>query len=391
MDCPDAGKRKDPYAYVEAALQAPPSPDYVPSPEEPEQAPPSPDFIPGPIYPEFMPPEDDVLPAEEQPLPAAVSPAADSPGYITDSDPDEDDKDPEEDPADYPDDKDDNDDEEESSRDDADDKEEDEGKDEDEEEEEEHLASTNSVPPPAYHTTARMSIQDQTPIPFPSAAEVDRFLAISTLPPSPLTSYSSLLLQIPSPPLLVWHLDQRPTTTQGHHTFYLYLLPTLLLPLLLPSTDCRAGVFEVTLPPQKRRDYGFVTTLDDEIRRDLERDVSYGITDTWDEMVEDMQGTPSVTYVAELSQSMIDFVMTIRQDTNEIDGRLDDAQDDRSLMSGQFNLLRMDKRAHARTARLIEIEARLSRDTQMAVLESQQTPARDPVHLDVPEEAGSSS
>ncbi|GKB06241.1 hypothetical protein Tco_0834474 [Tanacetum coccineum] len=168
-------------------------------------------------------------------------------------------------------------------------------------------------------------------------------------------------------------------------------LPTLLPPLLLPSTDCRAGVFEVTLPPQKRRDYGFVTTLDDEIRRDLERDVSYGITDTWDEMVEDMQGTPSVTYVAELSQSMIDFVMTIRQDTNEIDGRLDDAQDDRSLMSGQFNLLRMDKRAHARTARLIEIKARLSRDTQMAVLESQQTPARDPVHLDVPEEAGSSS
>ncbi|GKB06240.1 hypothetical protein Tco_0834473 [Tanacetum coccineum] len=194
---------EDPYAYVEAALQAPPSPDYVPSPEEPEQAPPSPDFIPGPIYPEFMPPEDDVLPAEEQPLPAAVSPAADSPGYITDSDPDEDDKDPEEDPADYPDDKDDNDDEEESSRDDADDKEEDKGKDEDEEEEEEHLASTNSVPPPAYHTTARMSIRDQTPIPFPSAAEVDRFLAISTLPPSPLTSYSSLLLQIPSPPLLV--------------------------------------------------------------------------------------------------------------------------------------------------------------------------------------------
>ncbi|GJT22199.1 hypothetical protein Tco_0892136 [Tanacetum coccineum] len=32
---------EDPYA--EAALQAPPSPDYVPGPEEPEQAPPSPE------------------------------------------------------------------------------------------------------------------------------------------------------------------------------------------------------------------------------------------------------------------------------------------------------------------------------------------------------------
>ncbi|GKG21358.1 hypothetical protein Tco_0383953, partial [Tanacetum coccineum] len=36
--------------YVEAALQAPPSPDYVPGPEEPEQAPPSPDYVPGPEH-----------------------------------------------------------------------------------------------------------------------------------------------------------------------------------------------------------------------------------------------------------------------------------------------------------------------------------------------------
>ncbi|GKG29688.1 hypothetical protein Tco_0419586, partial [Tanacetum coccineum] len=68
--------------------EAPPTPDYVPGPEEPEQAPPLPDFIPEPVYPEFMPPEDDVLPAE-QPLPAAVSSTADSPGYITESNPEE--------------------------------------------------------------------------------------------------------------------------------------------------------------------------------------------------------------------------------------------------------------------------------------------------------------
>ncbi|GJS42195.1 hypothetical protein Tco_0567238, partial [Tanacetum coccineum] len=43
-------------------------------------------------------------------------------------------------------------------------------------------------------------------------------------------------------------------------------------------------------------------------------------------------------------------------------GRLDDAQDDRSLMSGQLNMLRRDRRAHARTARLMESEARLSRE-----------------------------
>nr|GEW95350.1 hypothetical protein [Tanacetum cinerariifolium] len=52
---------QDPYAYVEAALQAPPSPDYVPGPEHS----PTPEFVPKPVYPEFMPPEDDVLPVEE--------------------------------------------------------------------------------------------------------------------------------------------------------------------------------------------------------------------------------------------------------------------------------------------------------------------------------------
>ncbi|GKF50862.1 hypothetical protein Tco_0147329, partial [Tanacetum coccineum] len=88
--------------YVEAALQAPPSPDYVPGPEYP----PSPvyvPYVPEPVYIEFMTPEDDVLPTEEQPLLATVSPTADLPGYITESDPKEDpeeyDEDPEEDPA----------------------------------------------------------------------------------------------------------------------------------------------------------------------------------------------------------------------------------------------------------------------------------------------------
>nr|GFB27193.1 hypothetical protein [Tanacetum cinerariifolium] len=37
--------------------------------------------------PEYLPPADDVLPAEEQPLPATVSPTAESPGYITELEP----------------------------------------------------------------------------------------------------------------------------------------------------------------------------------------------------------------------------------------------------------------------------------------------------------------
>ncbi|GKG04484.1 hypothetical protein Tco_0314871, partial [Tanacetum coccineum] len=89
--------------------------------------------------------------------------------------------------------------------------------------------------------------------------------------------------------------------------------------LLLPSTDHKADRPEVCLPPRKRlcialgpryevgesssapaarptgdfrADYGFVATLDKEIRRDPERDVGYGITDTWDEMLEGIPGAP---------------------------------------------------------------------------------------------------
>nr|GEW80919.1 putative reverse transcriptase domain-containing protein [Tanacetum cinerariifolium] len=287
---------QDPYAYVKAALQALPSPDYVPGPEHPPSPAYVPDFVPEPVYPKFMPPKDD--------------------------DPETGDEDHKEDPADYPTDReDDEEEEEESFREDDDDEE------EDGEEEEEHPAPANSVPPPVHRVMARMT------------------------PP---------LLPIP--------------------------LPTSSPPFLLPSTRYRADVPEVTLPPQKRlcialglrfkvsesssaptarptrgfrADHGFVSTLDDEIRRDPEREVGYGITDTWDEKVEDMQGIPATTDMARLSQRMTDFFTTVRKYTKEIYGRLDDAQVDRLLMSGQLNMLCRDRLAHARTARLIESEARL--------------------------------
>ncbi|GKF92792.1 hypothetical protein Tco_0279511, partial [Tanacetum coccineum] len=86
---------EDPYAYIMAAYQVPPSPDYIPGPEEPQSPPPL-DFIPKPMYPK----DDDDDEEEEE--------------------------------------------EEKPSGDDADDEDEDE--DEDEEEEEEHPAPANSVP-----------------------------------------------------------------------------------------------------------------------------------------------------------------------------------------------------------------------------------------------------
>nr|GFB34213.1 hypothetical protein [Tanacetum cinerariifolium] len=188
-------KVEDP--YVEVALQAPPSPDYMPGPEELEQAPPSPDYVPGPEH------ANDEIVAEDQPYAEDASPIAQSPEYVPEFDfemhpEDDDDEDPEEDPVDYPaDGGDDGDDEEESSEDEEDDKMDVEA---DEVEEEEHPAPSDSVvvaptaadqapsaeetkpfktdesaatPPPhhAYRTTAKISIP--APVPMPAWTDLE--------------------------------------------------------------------------------------------------------------------------------------------------------------------------------------------------------------------------
>ncbi|GJY17625.1 hypothetical protein Tco_0389116 [Tanacetum coccineum] len=318
-------------------------------------------------------PED---PYAYMPLPAAVSPTSDSPGYIADSGPEEDEEDPEENPINYPadgGDNDDDDDDDESSDDDEDD---DDVEEDEDEEEEEHPASADSILSPIHCVTARISIRAQTPVSLSS--DTKSYLSFGTpamirlRAETPSTSHP-LPSSIPpsrTPPLLP------------------IPLPTPSLPLLLPFTDCRAGVFEITLPPWKRlcialgprykvgesssaptarptrgfrADYGFVATLDDEIRPDPEREVGYGITDTWDEMLMGMPGVPP-TDDTELGRRMTDFVTTVKQDTDEIYGRPDDAQDDRLLMSGWLNMLFRDRRAHAHTALLMEREARLSHE-----------------------------
>ncbi|GJY51358.1 hypothetical protein Tco_0442205, partial [Tanacetum coccineum] len=407
-----------------------PSPDYIPGPEEP-QSPPLPDFVPEPVYPKYMPQEDEVFPAEEQALPAAASPTAQSPDYVPESDPEadqeeDDDKDPEENPVDYPaDEGDDGNDEDESSEDDEDDNEIDIEADDDEDEEEHPAPADSAVvalpaadqalsaeetepfetdesaatppPHPAYRMTARISIPPRVPTPVWSDAEVARLLAISTPLLSTLSLWSSPLPQIPSPPLPqipspplpvsspVPVLSPSPPASPIRTLCYqaamirlraeaastshsLPLPPPIILshtrpaapssgtpPLHLLSTDHREDRPEVTLPPGKR--LGIALGPAYEIRRDLERDVGYGITDSWDEIVEAMQGTPVVTDVTELSQRMTEFETRVRRDTYEVYTRLDDEQSGRQLLAGRLNMLFRDRRAHARTARLMETEA----------------------------------
>ncbi|GJZ74976.1 hypothetical protein Tco_0639441 [Tanacetum coccineum] len=192
------------YGYDGLLMQpvAPPSPDYIPGPEDPQTPP--------------VPQDEDehVFPAEEQPLPPVDSPTAELPGYVAESDPEEDPEEYEDDktedgPVDYPmDGGDDGDDDDgDSSGDDADDEDEDEEDDEEEEEEEEHPALVDStvvvpivepvsppegtepvIPPPSTDistTRARITIRLQASISLLPEAEVERLLAMTAPSPSP--------------------------------------------------------------------------------------------------------------------------------------------------------------------------------------------------------------
>ncbi|GJV34683.1 hypothetical protein Tco_1395083 [Tanacetum coccineum] len=357
---------------------APPSPNYIPGPKDP-QTPPvpqdederepmliqahDPDYVPEPVYPKYIPLEDEhVFPAEEQPLPLVDSPTFESPGYITESDPEEDlveyeDDESEDGSVDYPMDEGDDgyDDDGDSSGDNTDDEDADEDE-EDEEDEEEHVALADSavviptiepvsppegtepvIPPPSTDistTGARITVRLQASISLPPEAEVERLLAMTTPSSSPPISLSppsggerlarctappAYLSPPPVPSLLppssgcpTQIQTLRITSTQALIDAVTAALPSPPPPPPLPPSlyipppiDRRDDVLEFELPPRKRLclstldskykigesftarpiggrgvDYGFVSTVDAEARRQGISEVGYGIGDT---------------------------------------------------------------------------------------------------------------
>ncbi|GKD44622.1 hypothetical protein Tco_1269267, partial [Tanacetum coccineum] len=374
--------------YVEAALQAPPSPDYVPGPEEPEQASPSPDYIPGPEH------TDDEIIAEDQPCADDASPTAQSPDYVSESDPkadpeEDDDEDPEDDPVDYSaDGGDDEDDEDEPSEEDEDDDVDMEA--DGDKEEEEHLVPADSVvvalpatdqapsseetepfetdesaatPPPhlAYRVIARISIPALVPTPLWSDAEVSRLLAISTPPSSPLSPWSLPLTQIPSLPLPVLSpapppspirslgyqaamIRMRAEAASTSHSLPLpppFILsptrldapppmptsaPNSLPPLLLPSANHREDRPEVNLPPRKRLGIALGPRYE----------------------VGESSAAAAARPAGEIERAA--YEAPVSTDT-ELGAHV-----------REFESMVRDRRAHAHTRLLMEIEARMSRE-----------------------------
>ncbi|GJU87750.1 putative reverse transcriptase domain-containing protein [Tanacetum coccineum] len=219
------------------------------------------------------------------------------------------------------------------------------------------------IPSPSLPLSPPSPMLSPAPPPIPIHLLGYRAAMIQLRAEAASTSYSLLL-----PPPFILSPTRSDAPSSGIPPPFPISVPTSSPPLLLPSASRREDRPEVTLPPRKmlgiglgpryevgeslsaaaarpagglRADYGFVATMDREIRCDPEREVRYGITDSWDEIVETLQGAP-VSTDTKLGRHMTSFETRVRQDTDEIYMR--------------------DKRARAYTRHQMETEARLSRE-----------------------------
>nr|GEX17454.1 putative reverse transcriptase domain-containing protein [Tanacetum cinerariifolium] len=316
-------------------------------------APPSPDYVLGPEHP----------PSPDYPLPADASPIVASLDYVADSDPEEDpDEDPEDYQADYPADGGDGDDE--PSDDDDDDFTDDEDPEEepfeeDDEEEEEHPAPADSpvVPIVDLVLSARETeaLEDDEPIHAPGSP--------ISIPLSQTCLRRARKTVRPEPPI--------PTDTGAPLG---YRAARIRMRALLLSTSRMTDIPEADMPPRKKAcltalalgfEIGESSTAgavrqpgptESNLRRCMVEQAGYGITDTWDEIVDKMMEIAPTTLEG-VNERVTELDTTIRQRTDKFEVRFKDAQFDRALLRARVNKLFRDRPDHRRTAMLMDREA----------------------------------
>nr|GEW93941.1 hypothetical protein [Tanacetum cinerariifolium] len=240
------------------------------------------------------------------------------------------------------------------------------------------------IPPPSTDiatTGARITVQLQASISLPSEAEVERLLAMPTPPPSPLT-----LLSPPS----TWERLARMASTQALIDLVTAALPSPPIP---PPVDHRDDTPETEMPPRKRSclfalgsmyekgesstarptggrgiDYGFVSTLESEVRRQRISKVGYGIRDTWVNPTEAVPEIAPMT-LGEVNTRVTELVELHEHDTHDLYALLKDAQDSRTRISQrvttdsqQVDLLMEDRIAHQETILIMDEEAYAPRE-----------------------------
>ncbi|GKD10033.1 hypothetical protein Tco_1189718, partial [Tanacetum coccineum] len=162
------------------------------------------------------------------------------------------------------------------------------------------------IPPPSTDITigARVTVWPQTSISLPPEAEALIDVVTAALPSHPLP---------PLPPSL-------------------YIPP--------PVDRSRYEVEESsTARPTRGRgiDYGFVSTVDAEERRQGTKDVGYGIRDTWVDPAEPVPETTPMT-VGEVNTRVTELAELHEHDTKDLYALLEDAQDNRSRISQRVNM-----------------------------------------------------
>ncbi|GJU45070.1 hypothetical protein Tco_1202336 [Tanacetum coccineum] len=208
------------------------------------------------------------------------------------------------------------------------------------------------IPPPSTDITigARVTVRPQTSISLPPKAEVEILLTMTTPSPSPPISLSPpsagerlarcMALPTHSPPLL---------PSSGFTT----ALPSQRLPPSLyipPPVDRRDDILESEQPPRKRLylstlgsryevgesstarptkgqgiDYGFVSTVDAEERRQGIRGVGYEIMGTW---VDPAEAVPEIApmIIGEVNTRVTELAELHEHDTQYLYALLKDAQ-----------------------------------------------------------------
>ncbi|GKC87459.1 hypothetical protein Tco_1148108 [Tanacetum coccineum] len=209
-------------------------------------------------------------------------------------------------------------------------------------------------------------------------------------PPSTLSSWSSPLPQIPSPPLppppSSLHLPPPVPTSLPLPLSPLPSLPTSLF--IPPPVNHIEDILEAELPPHKRlcltsltsryeveesstaaprptvghrADYGFIGTMDAEVRRQRAEEVGFGIRDVWVDPTEVVEEVAPTTLEG-VNARVTELVAVQEQDTQDIYAVIEDTQDRQTQLFQRVDRLVEDRQFHYETARLLDQEDLVSRE-----------------------------
>ncbi|GKD09097.1 putative reverse transcriptase domain-containing protein [Tanacetum coccineum] len=271
------------------------------------------------------------------------------------------------------------------------------------------------IPPPSTNITttgARIIVRLQASISLSPEVEVERLLAMPTPPPSPFISLSlpsagerlarctaPLALSLPPPvPSRLLQSSGCPTqiqtlriaSTQALIDAVTTALPSPPLPpsLYIPQpVNRRDDIPESEQPPRKRLclstlgskyemgesstarptggrgvDYGFVSTVDAEVRQQGISEVGYGIRDTW---VDPAEAVPEVTpmIVGEVKTRVAELAELHERDTQDLYALLEDTQDGRTRISQRGTLIQTQHQVHETCSQIQQAEMAELRET----------------------------